>query len=133
MSSARAYPSDIEACHKLLRDLDATLVERDATLVTKDATILDRDALIAERDRIISAHAALVEQQNRQLEGERPPPPYASRSDFRLGDASQRLAAARRLARFVILASARASRSSTRYWRMASGCDCFHTSGRIAA
>ena len=61
MSSARAYPSDIEACHKLLRDLNATLV-------TKDATILDRDALIAERDRIIAAHAALVEQQNRQLE-----------------------------------------------------------------
>jgi uncharacterized protein (DUF3084 family) len=68
MSSARAYPSDIEACHKLLRDLNAMLVERDATLMTKDATILDRDALIADRDRIIAAHVALVEQQSRQLE-----------------------------------------------------------------
>ena len=43
----------------------------------------------------------------------RPPRPYASRSFFRFSVPDQRLAAARRLARLTIFASARASRSST--------------------
>lgn len=68
VSSARAYPSDITACHRLLHDLNATLIEQDATLVTKDATILNHDTLITERNRIIAAHVALVEQRNWQLE-----------------------------------------------------------------
>ena len=61
MTSATAYPSDIEACHRLLR-------ERDTKLVTKDAAIANRDMIIVDCRKAIAAKDALVEQQNRQLE-----------------------------------------------------------------
>jgi len=83
-----------------------------------------------EATRAKRGQVQFLDGETAEKRGERPPPPYASRSDFRFGEPGQRFAAARRLARLVILASARASRSSTRYWRMASGCDCFQTSGR---
>ena len=77
LSSAPAYSSDIAACHRLLHNLNATLIEQDATLVTKDATILDHDTLITERNRIIAAHVALVEQRNWQLEEQKAEPAKA--------------------------------------------------------
>ena len=50
MSSACAYPSDIAACHRLLRERDVAIAERDKTIASKDT---------------------LVEQQNRQLEAQK--------------------------------------------------------------
>jgi transposase len=57
MSSATAYPHDIEACHRLLRQ--------------RDGVISDRDTIIADCRKTIAAKDALVEQQNRQLEAQK--------------------------------------------------------------
>ncbi len=60
------------------------------------------------------------------------PSPYRRR-DTVAGSIRGYFRAARRRARFLALASARAVRSSTRYWRTASGCVSFQTSGLRAS
>ena len=60
MHEATAFPSDIEACHRLLR-------ERDAVIAKKDVVIAECHTAIADRDTALAAKDALVAQQNQQL------------------------------------------------------------------
>ena len=60
MSSQTTFPSDIEACHRLLREQTISLVE-------KDVVITECRTVIAERDTALAAKDALVAQQNQQL------------------------------------------------------------------
>ena len=60
MSSQTTFPSDIEACHRLLREQNISLVE-------KDVVITECRTVIAERDTALAAKDALVAQQNQQL------------------------------------------------------------------
>jgi prepilin-type N-terminal cleavage/methylation domain-containing protein len=62
-----------------------------------------------------------------------PQPSPHRRRDTVAGSIRGYVRAARRRARFLALASARAVRSSTRYWRTASGCVSFQTSGLRAS
>jgi len=60
ISSQTTFPSDIEACHRLLR-------ERDAVIAKKDVVIANRDVALAQRDAALAAKDALVAQQNQHL------------------------------------------------------------------
>lgn len=60
MHETTAFPSDIEACHRLLREQRGVIAEC-------HTAIAERDVLIADRDTALAAKDALVAQQNQQL------------------------------------------------------------------
>jgi len=60
MHETTAFPSDIEACHRLLREQRGVIAEC-------HTAIAERDVRIAERDTALAAKDALVAQQNQQL------------------------------------------------------------------
>ncbi len=60
MHETTAFPSDIEACHRLLREQRGVIAEC-------HTAIAERDVVIAERDTALAAKDALVVQQNQQL------------------------------------------------------------------
>lgn len=60
MHETTAFPSDIEACHRLLREQRGVIAEC-------HTAIAERDVVIAERDTALAAKDALVAQQNQQL------------------------------------------------------------------
>lgn len=60
MHTTMTFPSDIEACHRLLRERDVVIAECRTTIVEKDNVITECQAVIAAKD-------ALVAQQNQQL------------------------------------------------------------------
>jgi transposase len=81
MRETTAFPSDIEACHQLLREQSiaihqqgvvitecrTAITEREAVISEREAVITEREAVIAERDAALAAKDALVAQQNQQL------------------------------------------------------------------
>ena len=60
MHTTMTFPSDIEACHRLLRERDVVIAECRTTIVEKDNVITECQTVIAAKD-------ALVAQQNQQL------------------------------------------------------------------
>lgn len=60
MHTTMTFPSDIEACHRLLRERDVVIAECRTTLAEKDVVISECRTVIAAKD-------ALVAQQNQQL------------------------------------------------------------------
>ena len=60
MQETTAFPTDLEACHRLLR-------ERDVVIAECRSAISERDVAISERDAALAAKDALVAQQNQQL------------------------------------------------------------------
>ena len=60
MRETTAFPSDIEACHQVLREQGVVITEC-------RTAITEREAVIAERDAALAAKEALVAQQNQQL------------------------------------------------------------------
>ena len=74
MRDTTAFPSDIEACHRLLREQSIAIHEQGVvitecrTAITeREVLIAEREAVIAERDAALAAKDALVAQQNQQL------------------------------------------------------------------
>ncbi|MBM3953190.1 MAG: hypothetical protein FJ309_00975 [Planctomycetes bacterium] len=60
MRETTTFPSDIDACQRLLREQRGVIAEC-------HTAIAERDVVIAERDTALAAKAALVAQQNQQL------------------------------------------------------------------
>jgi hypothetical protein len=67
MQETTAFPTDLEACHKLLRERDVVIAECRTAISERDVAITDRDVTISERDAALAAKDALVAQQNQQL------------------------------------------------------------------
>ena len=60
MQETTSFPTDLEACHRLLREQSGAIAEY-------RSAISDRDEAISERDAALAAKDALVAQQNQQL------------------------------------------------------------------
>jgi hypothetical protein len=67
MRETTAFPSDIEACHRLLREQSIAIHEQGVVITECRTAITEREAAIAERDTALAAKDALVAQQNQQL------------------------------------------------------------------
>jgi transposase len=69
MHTPMTFPSDIEACHRLLREQSISLVEKDAALVEKDNVITECRTVIAAKDAIVAQqNQQLVEQKDKLVE-----------------------------------------------------------------
>lgn len=74
MRETTAFPSEIAACHRLLREQSIAIHEQGVVIVEcgtaineREVVITEREAAIAERDAALAAKDALIAQQNQQL------------------------------------------------------------------